>query len=652
MRSSNSHQGGGREIPSGRKIALNFLPLEEQDFLFTVYRRKLATTAQSVPGTHRLPEDCTADDVRSAERLRYEIALEPRDGFTETPVRAWVSAGLAIQVLYQAIVARSQHDDLKGDCELPDNKFRREIAFLLKRHGGDVREIMVLRPFALRANGYIGFLCRFALRAPDECALSERARLELSLTHKNGKTNEDFYLDHREKIERFLSVFYDKIKTIRLHDASDVTLARRLSVIPSFLLERRVYIFGGGHEATSQFFGLRDHGPYQMPSRSTDLVFAFAKDDRERAQHLYRALRGESYPTFPGMEKLFHVKVGRDNVTGMPVEEFTSAGLQTLGRTLKDQHPSAIPIMVVPWSKHSSDEETDAYYTAKHALLTQHLWSQFVDRKRIDDRNSLKWSISNIGLGLFAKMGGVPWLVKPSTANCLIVGIGQAHRMVDDKIERYIAYSVLSDSTGLYEAIHVLGNTTDHKQYLDSLRANLWTVLTEHAGRFSSFVIHVTFSMRTEEINLIVEMLRDLENKEGNQHEFIAVKFNDRNDFFGFSVDHNSLVPFEGTIARLSNQEFLMWFSGLSVPDAKVPKKPEKPVHLQVLYPKHPLPEADLRRIFQDAINIAGTNWRGFNAKSMPISVYYAQMIAKFYQRFRELELPDVDFESVTPWFL
>ncbi len=126
-------------------------------------------------------------------------------------------------------------------CELPDKPFRRAIGFVLKRPGSDVREVMVLRPFALRANGHIGFLCKFALRVPDESELSERFRLELSLTHKNGKTNEDFYLDHREKIELFLRIFYDRIRIVHLHDSSDVNLERRLSVISSFVLDRRVY---------------------------------------------------------------------------------------------------------------------------------------------------------------------------------------------------------------------------------------------------------------------------------------------------------------------------------------------------------------------------------------------------------------------------
>jgi hypothetical protein len=227
---------------------------------------------------------------------------------------------------------------------------------------------------------------------------------------------------------------------------------------------------------------------------------------------------------FPGMEKLFRIRVSRDNVVGREVEQLTNSELRALGKTLSDSYPemTVIPILVVPWSKHSSEQETKDYYSAKHALVSEHLSSQFVDRKHLDDRNTFKWSVSNIGLGLFAKMGGVPWLVKPSTENCLIVGIKQAHRIVDGNVERYIAYSVLSDSSGQYEAIRVLGDTHNQKQYLANLRANLKVVLTEHAGKFTSFVIHVTFSMKRDEINTIVDMLRELDDQEGNSHEFYS----------------------------------------------------------------------------------------------------------------------------------
>jgi hypothetical protein len=95
-----------------------------------------------------------------------------------------------------------------------------------------------------------------------------------------------------------------------------------------------------------------------------------------------------------------------------------------------------------------------------------------------------------------------------------------------------------------------------------------------------------------------------------------------------------------------------MWFSGLGLDDSKAPKKPERPVHLRVLYPDNPLSDSDLRRVLQDAMNIAGANWRGFNAKSMPISVYYAKLVADYYGHFCEAGLPEVNLETDSPWFL
>ncbi len=95
-----------------------------------------------------------------------------------------------------------------------------------------------------------------------------------------------------------------------------------------------------------------------------------------------------------------------------------------------------------------------------------------------------------------------------------------------------------------------------------------------------------------------------------------------------------------------------MWFSGVGIADKKAPKHPERPVHLHILYPKKPLNEADLKRLLQDAMNIAGANWRGFNAKSMPISVYYAKLIADYYAHFRQANLPEVDMDNLPPWFL
>lgn len=641
-------------MTSTPNIALSFLATKDADFTYAVYRKKLGADAESVPGTRYLPDDCAAQSAGRTERHRFEVSLQPKTGFEQVRLSAWVDQGLTDEVLHHALLSRVQQTGLKEHTETSDRQFIREIAFVLARHG-DVREVMWLRAYGVQVLGRFGFLCRFALRVPRTSTISDRRRLELSLTHKNGRTNEDFYLDQHQKIELFVKRYFAQITTLTLHDGTTVEFEPKLSVVPSFTLARRTYVFRDGHEARSQFFGLRDNGPFQPADAKSRLVFVFSKEDRERSQHLFRALRGDIYSTFSGMDSMFGAPINRENVSGIEVPGFSNSALVATCLTLKTQFPNerVVPIALVPLSKHTSDEETAKYYAAKHAFISHGLASQFVDRKRTQDRNALKWSVSNIGLAVFAKMGGVPWRVKPSTDRCLVVGIGQAHRIVNRKVERYIAYSVLTDSRGGYETIKVLGNSQSEDEYLAALRTNLRQVLVSHADQYDSFVLHVTFSIRRREIEAIQAMLTELKGaEEGANHEFVAIKFNDKNDFFGFSVDHNSRVPYEGTVAPLSKREYLMWFSGLSLDDSKVPKKPERPVHLRILYPEDQLPEADLRRVLQDAMNIAGANWRGFTAKSMPISVYYAKIIADYYGHFREAGLAEVDFETVSPWFL
>jgi hypothetical protein len=96
-------------------------------------------------------------------------------------------------------------------------------------------------------------------------------------------------------------------------------------------------------------------------------------------------------------------------------------------------------------------------------------------------------------------MGGQPWKVVPRTEQCLIVGLGQAHRVVGDKIERFFAYSVLTDSSGLYEDVRILGKSGHPDDYMREFKRNLAGVLEEYRNKYRTFVIHTTFKIRWDE---------------------------------------------------------------------------------------------------------------------------------------------------------
>ena len=55
----------------------------------------------------------------------------------------------------------------------------------------------------------------------------------------------------------------------------------------------------------------------------------------------------------------------------------------------------------------------------------------------------------------------------------------------------------------------------------------------------------------------------------------------------------------------------------------------------------------------QDVLNLSGANWRGFNAKLNPISIYYSKIVARYKAEFEKIEkLEEGAIEYHLPWFL
>lgn len=230
--------------PSHDRIALSFLPVKG-DFTYSIYRKELKESDQSTPGTRWLPRDLSKKEAPGEKRTRYTVSLTPADEHDEVTLGAWVEVGLTAEVLHQALVKQCQDGTLAPNVEIPSDDFFRKIAFTLATHG-IVREVMWMRAYGLKSTGQFGFLTEFSLRVPPEGQLPDRRRLELSLSQKNGKLNEDFYLDHYGKLEQFLKRYFSTIEHLLLHDGTTVILDSKISLIPSFQLSKRTCLEESG----------------------------------------------------------------------------------------------------------------------------------------------------------------------------------------------------------------------------------------------------------------------------------------------------------------------------------------------------------------------------------------------------------------------
>ncbi len=60
-----------------------------------------------------------------------------------------------------------------------------------------------------------------------------------------------------------------------------------------------------------------------------------------------------------------------------------------------------------------------------------------------------------------------------------------------------------------------------------------------------------------------------------------------------------------------------------------------------------------MKEYLQDVLNLSGANWRGFNAKSIPISIYYSQIIARYTEAFEKIDgYEENSISNDKPWFL
>ncbi len=196
----------------------------------------------------------------------------------------------------------------------------------------------------------------------------------------------------------------------------------------------------------------------------------------------------------------------------------------------------------------------------------------------------------------------------------------------------------------------MIAQSEHEHDYLEQLQKNLAKLLHEQASRFDKVVVHTSFRMKRREMEVIQKVVASAA-KATQRCRFATVKVNQKNRFFAVNREVNSLVPFEGSYLRLGNREYLLWFEGVYPDNPNVKKPFPGPTHIEFLKVSEE-PMIGDTQVLQDMVNLSGANWRGFNAKSAPVSVYYCHLVAELLRRFHEKDLPVPEVKDLRPWFL
>lgn len=625
-------------------IRLNILPINENNFSFIVYRKEKEEddTKQDGIYVYHLPID---NDIN--ERKQYLVSFEERENFHKYEANSFYAIGLTKRYLLKLLLNSLETKGCSLQYELKRKFAEQQLEFTLQETKQG-KQIIFLQPYYLEERKRFGVLIDFKFSKNKNYPFDKQVQiLSLSLD-KQGNSNKNFYADKFKLIQHFINDVYSSIKYLN----ESIILEKELIESPVFSLSKKEYIFSNKSTANSQFQGIRNFGPYKGIDQEVLFVFIFEDKYKSFANELYLSLIGKSNPgTFPGLEQMFGVKISTENVKQVKITDYTQEEFLKVVNKVKDLQESVpdkkvIGIYIEDYAINGEDEETsNDYYFLKYNFIKNNIPLQVVNYRKLGERNSLKWSTSNLALAMFAKMGGIPWLVKPSNNDCLILGIGSSHKIdIETKsILKYFAYTVCLDSSGLYQTLEVLAEETTETNYLEQLKSNLVNLLkNEKMKGYKTCVLHLPFKIKREEISAISEAINEI-----SEIEFVTIKINLKNKYFGYS-HHNTLVPYESSFIKLSYNEYLVWFEGLLYGKEVVYKRLSNPVHIQFLNRIE-----DSKKYLQDVLNLSGANWRGFNAKSIPISIYYSQIIAKYTEAFEEIEgYEETAISNDKPWFL
>ncbi|HPD65746.1 MAG TPA: Piwi domain-containing protein [Bacteroidia bacterium] len=620
------------------KVLLNFLPFKEQNFEYTVYRKENKRGTRTQFNFDVYSNTLPINHENLNDRTGYWITFESKDGFEEFICKPEYNNKLTLHYLYYCLINKVKNKFNNNKIIIPENNFKKIIYIVLNVHK-EGKECLQISPYYLASEKKFGFIIDFKFLKEKDIQFNRKVQqLSLSLD-ENFKSNSNFYIDKYEKLKQFKTDFYSKIFPMQIGD-KQIDLEESFISVKADTLKTKMYLVGNSKESNSQFVGIKEYGPYKSSDNKIILVFFFKSEHKQFASDLANALLGKTFLTFSGLEKFY--KIPKIEIKGREISEENL--IQSFNDEVKiNQNVTFIPIIIL------SRKEEEKYYTIKYEALKNYNQAvQFVTLELLKNKESLKWSVSNIGLQIFAKLGGIPWLVKPETQKALIIGIGQSHELQKrngrNEITKYFAYSVLTDSSGTYKELKSVGKYDQKDEYLQELSKHIKDTVIKYTNDFDHFVIHCPFKIRRFELNKIEETLKEF----NNNKTFVVIKINTENKYFGFNLDSNSLVPYESTIVQLSTNEFLIWFEGLQYHNPNMNKRIAGPTHIEFYYSNKDLSIDEKKSYLQDVLNLSGANWRGFNSKFSPISIHYARLVSKFIKNFKE----DINIEDIKPWFL
>jgi argonaute-like protein implicated in RNA metabolism and viral defense len=389
--------------------------------------------------------------------------------------------------------------------------------------------------------------------------------------------------------------------------------------------------------ASDTFRGLSRFGPYSEVQGRPKFGFVFAQQYKDDANNLYRALRnGVGY--FRGFSNMFRVPFEKDQV-------FPITGFEL--RNYRDPHDSARAYAdaILNWTrihnvnpdlifvlhpKTPSWQKESPYHACKAALLAEGYLSQNVTNELINNSAQFEWSVANIALAAFVKLGGVPWVIhRRSERQQFVIGLGRSELFdpTTRERERTIAFTTCMRSDGLFKFSTFAREAHSMQEYLFGLKSAVSEALEKITAEklpVETLSLHLPKEFGRDEAEVLKEVVESYD-KDGRV-KIHTLKVTDDDNFFVVDNATPDGVPARGTCIKIGERDYLLYTEGR---EEKQKWRNRIPTALRVRNYDGDTPPTVVTDLVSQVFDLGQSNWRGFNALSRPVSILYSELIAE-----------------------
>ncbi len=451
--------------------------------------------------------------------------------------------------------------------------------------------------------------------------------------------------------------------------------SKPLDVSNTVQLKTPTFIFD--HAATktdngSPDRGLTNYGPYDSITfdiKSPNILCICNKKNRGVFTNFLSGLK-DGLPQSRYFQKGLQRKYDLQDVlfSVKEIQEFTVDEYLSAIRS-EDESKPHLAIIEIPAAFKRYVDQNNPYYAIKAKLLSLEIPVQYVTTEII--RNHNEYILNALALQIYAKLGGVPWVLpsQRSVDREIVIGIGHSwlrkNQYAGAEQNRVVGITTFLSSDGQYllaDKVKDVAFENYFTELLKSLKNSIQRLSTEQGwadGETVRLIFHIFKPIKNTEFDVISQLVREI-NQYKIRFAFVTISQKHPNMLFdiqqpgvqkyGNNGTIGAYIPNRGSNIFLDSETCIVQMLGAN--ELKTAKQGmSKPIQIKIRTPQgnydnnglNDLIFHDLSYITQQIFSFTYLSWRSFLPGEEPATMKYSNLISRLLGKMRSVPGWDAD---------